>query len=127
MKNATDAQSRMINVRTTEAEGLELKRLAEQLQTTRSRLLRKIIRESIGEGPDLLPSEMKVFQDAVFQLASLGRNLNQLLKLVHSGKVSVSSQEQVLMESTREQVESLQKETLTVIDRSRDRSVGHDA
>ena len=33
---------------------------------------------------------MKVFEESVFQLAALGRNVNQLLKLVHCGQVAVS-------------------------------------
>ena len=123
MKNASDRQNCMVNVRMNEAESLAMSQLAKQLQTNRSRLLRKVIRESIGEGPDLLPNEMKVFQDSVYQLASLGRNLNQLLKLLHTGQVKVSSQEQVLMEGIRDQVERLKKETLTVIDRTRERWV----
>ncbi len=117
----------MVNVRMNEAEALAMSRLASQLQTSRSRLLRKVIRESIGEGPDLLPNEMKHFEEAVFQLAALGRNLNQLLKLVHSGQVKVSSQEQALMEGIRDQVERLKRETLTVIDRTHERWVRHAA
>ncbi len=127
MKNVSEKQSRLINVRMNEEEALGFQQLAESLETSRSRLLRKVIRESIGEGPDLLPHEMKVFEEAVFQLAALGRNFNQLLKLVHSGQVQVGSQEQMLLEGVREQVERLKRETLTVIDRTRERWVGRGA
>ena len=127
MKNASETLIRSAHVRLDKAEDAGFQQLVVRLQTSRSRLLRKIIRESIGEGPDLLPNEMKVFQDAVYQLASLGRNLNQLLKLLHSGQVKVSSQEQTLIESLRTQVECLKKETLTVIDRTRERWVRHAA
>jgi len=123
MKNASETLIRSAHVRLDEAEDAGFQQLADRLQTSRSRLLRKIIREAIGEGPDLLANEMKVFQDAVYQLASLGRNFNQLLKLVHSGQVMVGSQEQTLMESIRDQVDCLKKETLMVIDRTRDRWV----
>jgi hypothetical protein len=127
MKNLSEILIRSAHVRLDKAEDAGFQQLVERLQTSRSRLLRKMIRESIGEGPDLLANEMKVFQDAVYQLASLGRNLNQLLKLVHSGQVMVSSQEQALMIAIRDQVECLKKETLTVIDRSRERWVRHAA
>lgn len=127
MKNASDRQSCMVNVRMSDAEALAFSQLAERLQTSRSRLLRKVIREFIGEGPDLLPHEMKHFDDAIYQLAALGRNLNQLLKLVHTGQVKVSSQEMTLMEGIRDQVELLKKETLSVIDRTRERWVRHAA
>jgi hypothetical protein len=127
MKNASDILIRSAHVRLDKAEDTGFQELVERLATTRSRLLRKIIRESIGEGPDLLPNEMKHFEEAVFQLAALGRNLNQLLKLVHTGQVKVSSQEQAMMESIRTQVECLKKETLIVIDRSHERWVRHEA
>jgi len=127
MNNASEGQSRMVNVRMTEAEALAMSRLAKQLQTNRSKLLRKVMRELIGEGPDLLPHEMKSFDEAVYQMASLGRNLNQVLKLLHSGQVKVRSQEQTLMEGIRDQVEYLKKQTLIVIDRTRERWVRHAA
>ncbi len=127
MKTVSEKQSRMINVRMNEEETLGLSQLATQFKTSRSRLLRKIIRESIGEGPDLLPQEMKIVEEGIFQLAAVGRNLNQLLKLVHSRQVTVSSQEQALMENLREQVERLKREMLTVVDRTRERWVGHGA
>ena len=49
MKNASERQSRMVNVRMNEAEALAFKLLAEQLQTSRSRLFRKLIREAIEQ------------------------------------------------------------------------------
>jgi hypothetical protein len=127
MKKASERQSCMVNVRMTDAEALAMSQLAKQLKTNRSRLLRKVIRELIEEGPDLLPNEMKVFEEAVFQLAALGRNFNQLLRLVHSGQVMLSSQEQALMESIRDQVAYLKKQTLIVIDRTRECWVRHAA
>jgi hypothetical protein len=101
------------------ADNLKFKEVAEGLQTTRSQLLRKIILESIGKGPILLPQEMRTFEEAVFQLAALGRNLNQLLRAVNSGQVTASLQERTMMEALRDQVEVLKKEFLTTLDRSR--------
>ena len=45
--------------------------------TTRSRLLRKMIREFIREGPDMLSHDLDAVRGASYQLAALGRNLNQ--------------------------------------------------
>ena len=72
-------------------------------------------------------NSIRLRKEFLFQLAALGRNLNQLLKLVHSGQVKAGSQELMLMEGIRIQVELLKKETLTVIDRSRERWVRHAA
>ena len=123
MKNPSETQKRMVNVRMNEAEALAFRLLAEHLQTTRSRLLRKVIREAIGEGPDLLFQEFKVMDDAVYQVAAIGRNLNQLVRAVHTGQVKAMPQEQALMGDILNRIESLKKEIFIVIDRSRNRTV----
>src|SRR5882672_8430513 len=85
MTNASPRRDQIVNVRINPADNLKFKQVAQSLQTSRSNLLRKAILESIGRGPILLPQEMKAFEQGVFQMAALGRNLNQLLRLVHSG------------------------------------------
>ena len=61
--------SRWANVRLTEEEHQALDRIQTHLQTTRSRLLRKAVRELIGMGPDMLPQEWKAFEDLAYQVA----------------------------------------------------------
>ena len=54
----------MLNVRLSAPENEAFRQIAHQLQTTRSGLLRKIIRELIGQGPELLAQDMRVMQQA---------------------------------------------------------------
>ena len=117
--------SRWANVRLTEEEHRALDVLQDRLQTTRSRLLRKVIRELMGLGPDLLAQEWKVLEDLVYQLAAIGRNLNQWLKAIHTGQAAATPADQALIEEVRDLVVQVKKEIITVIERSYQRWVKH--
>ena len=67
---------RWANVRLMEEEHRALDAIQNRLQTTRSRLLRKVIRELIGMGPDLLPQEWMVFDptsESCRRVSSVGK------------------------------------------------------
>ena len=117
-KDTSKSVSRWANVRLNEEEHQALDVIQERLQTTRSRLLRKVIRELIGLGPDLLAQEWKVLEDLVYQLAAVGRNLNQLLKAIHTGKVAATPADRAFIERVRNQVDEVKKEVTAVIERS---------
>jgi hypothetical protein len=123
MKNASERFIRSAHVRLDQAEDSRFQEMVQHLQTSRSQLLRKMIRELIGEGPDLLPQEFKVLDEAVYQIAAIGRNLNQLLRAVHAGQVKAVPQDQTLMGEILNRIESLKNEFLIVMDRSRNRTV----
>src|SRR5215472_11402706 len=52
----------------------------------RSELLRQLIREAVGQGPDLLKPELQAFSEAVRELTALGRNLNQIARALNKGQ-----------------------------------------
>ena len=109
---------RWANVRLMEEEHRALDAIQNRLQTTRSRLLRKVIRELIGMGPDLLTQEWMVFEKLAYQLAAVGRNLNQLVRAVNSGKAAMTPEDRTLVEGVRDQVDLIKKEIIATIDRS---------
>ena len=55
----------------------------------KGRLLRKIVRDYIGMGPDLLAHEMQVFRQASSQLTGIARNLNQITARINDNPVKV--------------------------------------
>jgi len=112
-------------VRLDDAEDFRFQQVVDRLKTSRSQVLRKLIRDLIGEGPDLLPQEMRVLDELTYQVAAIGRNLNQLVRGMHAGKVTATPYDQIV-EEVRNQVDAVKKELLAVIDRSRNRSVGHE-
>ena len=95
-----------------------------KMNTTCSRFLRKVIREVIGQGPDLLPNEIQDFREAVNQVATLGRNINQLVRAYYTGQPPGLVVDQAALEQFKNQVEELRKELATVIQRSKERWVG---
>jgi hypothetical protein len=97
----------------------------QKLGTNGARFLRKVIREVIGEGPDLLPNELKVFSDAAFQVGAIGRNLNQLVRAFHSGKPSGTQLDNAFLEAVLDHVVRIEKELLAVVQRSRRRWTHH--
>ncbi len=109
--------------RVSRAEYLEFLKVLQTLETTCSRFFRKVIREAIGEGPDLLASELKLFREAVYQVAALGRNLNQLLKAYRTGQHCGSLVNQATLTDFRDQVEQLRQALVAVILRSKERWV----
>lgn len=58
---------------------------AKENGTDRSKILIKIVRELVTEQPHLLPEELEEFKNATRQLMGIGRNFNQLVKVVRAG------------------------------------------
>jgi hypothetical protein len=115
--------SRFAKTRLNEVEHQALLGVLQGLGTTRSRLLRLIIRELIGQGPDLLTHDLQTFREAVFHVGAVGRNLNQLVRAFHGGQLLDGRVDSVLLVAVRDQVAKLEKELLAVVLRSRQRWV----
>jgi hypothetical protein len=120
-----DPRSRRVMVRFSETEFQDLMKLVEDLGATRSKLFRKLIREALGSELELVGHHMKTIGEGIYQLGALGRNLNQQLRLVHSGQVVGQPLDVVLLQQVKEELLNLEEEWLLVIQRSKDRGVGH--
>jgi predicted DNA-binding protein len=94
MNNKTEA----IRVRLTEEEANAFKKYAEKHGLTRSKLMRKMIRESINETPDFISDEQSVMIFTIRQLVGISNNLNQITQAMHSGKVHRTIDEKYLSE-----------------------------
>ncbi|STX39281.1 plasmid mobilization relaxosome protein MobC [Legionella feeleii] len=57
----------------------------------KSRLMRKLLRDYIGMGPDLTEQEIKAFREAVRQLTGIARNLNQITSRINRDKKQTAS------------------------------------
>ena len=114
--------------RASRAEYMEFVKVLHGVGTTCSRFFRKVIREVIGQGPDLLPIEMKPIKEATFQVAALGRNLNQLLKAYRTGQPPPPGilVDQAALAAFRDQVEQLRLALVAVILRTKHRWLRHE-
>ena len=116
---------RFVKTRISRAEFQSFVMILQRLETNGARFLRKVIREVIGEGPDLLANDLQAFREATFQVGAIGRNLNQLVRAFHSGQLTGSQVDSSLLLTVRVQVARLEKELLAVVMRSRQRWVNH--
>jgi hypothetical protein len=78
--------SRVIS-RLSDAEFHGYLQLVQQLETSRSRMFRGMVREALGMGPDLIRQDMNNLREGIYQLGAIGRNLNQQLRALHSGQL----------------------------------------
>ena len=83
----SEIQSKMAFVRLREEEWAGLKKMAEQLGETPSRIIRRLVREALNGGPDYFDDGLIDLRRMHRELASIGRNLNQMTKAVNRGQV----------------------------------------
>jgi hypothetical protein len=90
-------------------------------ERSRSCVVRRMIREAGGQGPDLLSEGLNVFRDGIRQQAALGRNLNQIARALNSGQAPEFPWDVQLLNALSVQVADLKKELIEIVLRSRNR------
>ena len=112
-------KSEALKVRLTIEENNTFKKVADDIGETRSRLLRKMVREVINNDIDLLTDEQSLLKIAIRQLVGIANNLNQIVAAMHSGKSHRTIDEHYLNElrnhiiAVRKTFESHVKKTKT--------------
>ena len=97
--------------------------LVTRLGTTKSRLMRQLIREAVGVGPEALSGEFKEVHEAGRQVAAVGRILNQLARHLNGGKILNAEELRKPLEDAGVTIERVGRELDQVIFRSRHRWV----
>ena len=118
-----ESGSKKISARIPAADHLALCRFAYQhAHGARSQVIRKFIHEGLGLGPYLIGNDLDSFRAAAREVWSVGINLNQLVRAINTGKVSlVSTQEAKVILATLNAIEALKQEQTLIILRSRNR------
>ena len=86
------SKTKSIRVRLTDEEWLEAEAASLSLfgNNNKSKLIRKLLRDYIGFGPDLSEKEMTAFRESVRQLTGIARNLNQLTSRINADDKQIS-------------------------------------
>lgn len=113
--------SRMSHVRLLESEHAQFEAAAKRLGQPRSMLLRRAVRDIIDRPANLLDKELGALAEVVYQLKAVGRNLNQLTRAVHIGKVSLV--EPAALDAVRAAVAAVDARITDLIQKSRLRRV----
>src|SRR5579864_4188141 len=89
--------------------------------TTCSQFFRKVMREVVGLGPDLLPIEMKPIKEITFQVSAIGRSLNQIVKAFYTGQPPGVLVDKATVTEFRDLADQLKQELRSILLRSRQR------
>ena len=83
-------------VRISEADDEALLQCAARLgETNRTKIVRKLICELGGPGPYLLGEDLNALRETVREVRAVGVNLNQLMRSINAGQVSLPTTEDV--------------------------------
>lgn len=94
---------------------------SKRLGESRSRLLRRAVRDIIERPANLTEQELAAFVEAVHQMKAVGRNLNQLVHAVHIGKVTLV--EGAPLDAVRAVLTAIDTRMTEVVEKSRLRRV----
>lgn len=75
--------------------------------TNKSQLLRKLLRDYIGMGPNLVEQELKEFREAVRQLTGIARNLNQITARINNDEKNITHLSENNLERIKEKVSNV--------------------
>ena len=100
-----------------------LGRLAESLDEKPSRIVRRLIREAITEGPDFFDDGISELRSAHRELAAVGRNINQLARSANQGERVVPAQLKRNLAAAKLQVERVADFYREAVERARQRTV----
>lgn len=117
------AMSDSLRVRVHADERIALGRLAKSLDEKPSRLVRRLVREAITQGPDFFDDGLTELRAAHRELAAVGRNINQLAKAANKDERVVPAQLKRNLAAAKLQVERLAEIYREAVERSRRRTV----
>ena len=113
--------SQVTHVRLPQSEHEQFVTASKRLGESRSRLLRRAVRDIIQRPAQLSDQELTALTEAVYQLNAVGRNLNQLVRAIHLGKVTVM--EGAHVDTVLSAVAALDKRITELVEKSRLRGV----
>jgi hypothetical protein len=114
--------NKIFSMRLNDQEDQALVRLAGTLGAkTRSRVVRKLIRDALGLGPDLLKDDLNSFREAARHVSAVGRNINQIARAINSGQIEGLALDPQLFQLVVGHIKALENELRTLILRSRNR------
>ena len=112
-----------LRVRIHSEERVALGKLAKSLDVKPSRIVRRLIREAITEGPDFFDDGIRELRSAHRELAAVGRNINQLARSANQGERVVPAQLKRNLAAAKLQVERVADFYREAVERARQRTV----
>lgn len=86
-------------------------------------LLVKCVREIVGATPDLLNEDADALHGANAQAQAIGRNLNQLVRAINTGRAAGVTVDRQYLDAVAERVEAMRREIQAIAERQKNRWV----
>ncbi|CAM4435699.1 MAG: hypothetical protein LEGION0398_MBIBDBAK_01369 [Legionellaceae bacterium] len=113
-----------INVRLNDTESTAFKNYCDSIGETRSRILRKLVRELINnQYPDLLHDEQSMLRIVIRYLAGISRNFNQITVAINKGNSSHRNIDINYLNQIKKYVSDVQNELKKYFEVTRNRDV----
>ena len=119
-----ERKSEAQRVRLTVDENAALKALAEEMGVKPSKLIRRLIREAVNQGPDFFDDGVKELRETNRQIAAIGRNLNRLVLMMNAGDPINGIDLRNEYENLQVLYKNIQGSYLELFRRSKNRQVG---
>jgi len=119
-----ERKSEAQRVRLTVDENAALKALAEEMGVKPSKLIRRLIREAVNQGPDFFDDGVKELRETNRQIAAIGRNLNRLVLMMNAGDPINGIDLRNEYENLQVLYENIQGSYLELFRRSKNRQIG---
>jgi len=125
MRTTSQRLGKTLCVRLSEADDQALAQWAARLgEPNRTIIVRQLICELAGSGPYLLGNDLNALREAVRELRSVGVNLNQLMRAINSGQVTLPTAENIeLVSMVLAATEALRQELNAIILHSRNKGM----
>lgn len=117
--NRSDA----VRVRLNRVEKEAFDAFAKDIDVKPSQIIRRLIREMINGGPEYFDDGLQELRTSHRELAAVGRNLNQLVKMANRGEQLYSHEVAEELHSVKAQVANLELLYRKSVERVRQRSV----
>lgn len=115
-----------LRVRITDEEQSGLKKRAASIDTTPSKVMRRLLREFLNGAPDYFEDGLQELRATHRELAAIGRNLNQLVRAVNAGEIVSTSEIAPELDAVREGVRKVEEVYRAGVERVRGRGVAAD-
>lgn len=119
-------KTKSMRVRLTDAEWQNAENASIALfgNTNKSQLLRKLLRDYVGMGPDLSAQELQEFREAVKQLTGIARNLNQITARINSSDANINHLTDNTLKRVQEKVNGVNEQLKSYISNTLSRYQG---
>jgi len=116
-------KSEVVHVRVFDEEKSGLQKIALDIDATPSEVMRRLLREVLNGAPEYFSDGLEELAAMRRELAAVGRNLNQLVRVLNAGGAASSSEIESTVAAVRDEVRKVEELYRGAVERIQKRGV----